>query len=296
MKKKSIFIVAFMLVVSILYSQSFEKPFKFYVIDVDEMGAIFQEAMPFFASITEGKKIDKVQVDNFVHFAYSNEKAQYDMTKCFLKAHFRHSRNKEVQKIVKSKFNKLIPKAESEAINAKYNSKIEKLANGNIKYVYKNLSDEDIFFDRFISFNDMDKRVTVYAPSANFKGSVSFSSSPKKEVYMTEGQSAVLKIKILKEKYKNLPKKVSSSKKCIRYDISNYGFMKHNNSEKTVLEFLENREDLFIFRLNFYDEDTKTIYTLHYEYMISPANMNYKIFDQLKKHLLYHSFFSYINN
>ncbi len=296
MKKNIIIIFVFMILASISYSQEFDKPFKFYVFGMDEAGAIFTQAMPFFDSISKGKNIDKARVQYFVDFAYGKEKPEFDMTKCFLKAHFRETKNKEVQKIVMSQFNRLIPKAESNAITYHYKSKVQKLSNDKIQFVYKNSSDEDILFDHPIKFSDFNKKLVIYSPSTNFDGNISFSASPNKEVYMAGGQTAVLKIKVLNESYKSLPKKIKSSRDCIRYDISDYGVMKHNNAEKTVLEFLKNEKDLFIFNLKFYDEDTKKLYTIRYEYTMSSANMNYKIFDQLKKHLLYYSFFSYINN
>ncbi len=296
MKKNIIIIFVFMIFGSISYSQEFNKPFKFYVFGMDEAGAIFTQAMPFFESISKGKKIETEKVQYFIDFAYGNEKPQFDMTKSFLKAHFRETKNQEVQKIVKSQFNRLIPKLESEAITYHYKSKVKKLSKDKIQFVYKNLSDEDILFDRPIMLSDSNNELMIYSPSTNFSGQVSFSASPNKEVYIAGGQTAVLKIKVLKESYKSLPKKIKSSRDCIRYDISDYGVMQHNNAEKTVLEFLKNEKDLFIFNLKFYDENTKKLYTLRYEYTMSSANMNYKIFDQLKKHLLYYSFFSYINN
>lgn len=291
--KKSVFIIVFLIFGSSLNSQEFNEPFRFRVFETTEVAAIFTDALPFFDSIDEGKPIDKAKVEHFLNRAYSNDKAEYDMTKCFLKAHFRTSKNKDVQKIVKSNFNKLIPKNESEAINYRYNSKVNTLPNGKVQYIYKNFEDEDFTFDRPTQFNLSGNALQVFLPATSLD-SITFSASPDKEVYMAGGQTAALKIKITKEEYKTIPDKIVSSDGCIRYDISKLGVTKINHAKKTVLEFLENTEDLFIFNLKLYDEQIKTVYTINYYYNISPINMNYKIFDQLKKHLLYYALFSYL--
>ena len=277
-----------------VFSQSFDKPFDFYVFDMPEAGGLFQHTLQYIAAMEDGRIGNPADISELVNAAFVRDVDEYEMTCLFLQSYFREAKNETVQSTVASHFDGTIDNTHSSAILKNYKADlIEGEGESSDRYVYadEDLYTENIFFSRAVQIQSTDSILQTFIPSADWQ-TLSFSGDDTRISLLGGGPTEALSVSMSQKAYSALP--VVDESGGMSYDISAYGVIALNNADKTVLEIQRDADNQFIFTISLYLEDTKTVYSVRYEYNISAKCINYPVLPDLKKHLLYYAFFTYL--
>lgn len=217
----------------------------------------------------------------------------------FIEAFIRETESKDIKDIAQDYLLSLDRTETISAILMRYESSIEKIPNpkgkGEItRYNYKDqYYDENIKFSRINKSNLFNNEIHIFLPKADFtplyfKQSDSDKNDPNKLLLMAGGQTTAISINATRLAFNQ------DLVKSEYTDISNIGVVAKNKFDQTFIS-LKDEKDSFRLELFFINRSKNILYQMTYNYYISSTNMNYKIFKDLKAHLVNISLLTYRN-
>ncbi len=292
---KKLFLSALLIVLSsAVFPQKFDEPFDFYVFDMSEAGGLFQNTLRYMEAMEDGRMSDPEDIAYLLNVAYVRDVEEYEMTCLFLQSYFRESRNENVQSVASSFWGDIINETHSGVMEKNYGAELlegEGDSPGRYFYAEEELYTENIRFSQLYTLQSDDRILQSFIPAARWNA-LRFSENSSRTSFLTGGRSEALSVVMNQESYTETP--VVDGSEPYLYDLSAYGVSRQNNADLTLLEIITDSDNQFIFKISLYLESAKTVYSLRYEYNISGNNINFPVFSDLKKHLLYYSFLTYL--
>lgn len=293
---KSKLLIFYILIFSTIYSQSFEKPFKFSVYDYNQAGDIFN-LLSIFAEIEESEDLDK----EYLLYLLENGLSSSNVLGLFSQAYFRETQNEKVKEFIQVYLEDFDDEIIKETILLRHNSQRKTIKNAQVETFQLNngnFYDENIQFSDFTPISLFKNKLNIYIPRSDWIPMQWTDESGETDnnsiTFMSGGQTTACNVKVERHFLSSIPKigSIDSPENMI-YELTEKSVVTQNNADLTVLRIEHSLDSLFIFSLDLYDFDEREKYEISYYYNISTINMNYKIYENLKKHLLYTSFLAY---
>ena len=293
-------ILTFLIFLNInIFAQEYTEPFDFYIYSYEEAGDLFT-LFHYFDQMESGEISDEETVNYFLTNGLSN----YSVAGLFTEAYFRETKNQNIQKTVLEYIKTLDSAPNLEAIIKRYGSTLETITHDGIdtyRLVYNDeLYDENIEFHNVDLIHLFDGKIAAFVPLSDWLP-MTFSNKETGEedksqiTLFTGGGTTASHISYeMKElRYKPEVGSIHDPKNLI-YELTEESVISKNNADLTVLKINSDQESLLTFTLTLYDFDEMLEFEIGYFYNISIINLNYEIFTQMKTHLLYTSFLTYI--
>jgi len=291
MKKILVFIFT-LLFTSSIYSEDYNGSVPFSVYSIDEARSIIG-TMQLMNQFENGEDAPENELDRLVRYGL----AVNDVSGLFIRSYLKDTKSEIIRSLVENHLNTLESEKWRDSILHRYESEvIDDSENDTIRYSFENGKeyDENISFAFLKPVPLFDQQLQVYIPDGNwniFNFTDPESDDDKNTITLIAGgPTTACSIVFTREPYSNISETLSQ----LDYDLTGEKIMNYKNADGCGLSIFRSEDNLLIFSFVMFDEDNNMKYTALYNYNISIINMNYRIYEDMKKLMIYSSFLSYL--
>ena len=298
--KKYCFLLFFALSIAAAGAQEYESPFRFKIYPPEEAGALFP-LISTFERMENGLNCDEASVALLLERGLNSN----GLMGLYTQAFFRETQNPEIRNSVIQYLSDFDDRELADSIINRYNAVEEAVGHGSrqtVRFVNDEMGlyDENLLFSQAQPINIFNGRLNVVIPVSDWLPMPQVnpaSGETRHESFglSTGGATTACTIIIKKEHITSVPAIGSiHNPDSHLFEFTDEGLFVRNGADLTVLKIHASEESLFVFNIRLYDFQEKAVYDIGYHYNISEANLNYRIYERLKKQMLYTSFLSFL--